>query len=165
MAWKVTAVASVISRASRSCTWLSRSISKVTIWRMVTDMSSNSLHQSQITPWGVSIMSILRRKDLFKMRKICEICVWRRASRGMRTRQASLLLIRSITTRSRLAHLVITQESLQMEQSPPTSVAALHSLKIATRKEILQSHQLKMVKASNKLTLRKIWIEMSLMAE
>ena len=26
-----------------------------------------------------------------------------------------------------------------MEQSPPTSVAALHSLKIATRKEILQS--------------------------
>ena len=30
---------------------------------------------TQITPWGVSIMSILRRKDLFKMRKICEICV------------------------------------------------------------------------------------------
>ena len=165
MEWKVTAVALVISKASRSYTWLSRNISKATIWRMDTDMSSNSLQQSQIMLWGVSIMSILRRKDLFKMRKIWEICDWRRASRGMRTRLASLLLIQSITTRSHLDHLVITLVSLQMEPSPLTSVAALHSLKIATRKEILQSHQLKMAKASHKLTLRKIWIEMYRMAE
>jgi len=121
------------------------------------DMSSSNRHQWLITPWEVSIMSILPRRDSYKMRRTWEIWDWKRVSSTTRIRPVSPSL-KMIKTRNRSDHPVTIPESLPMAQLLPISVAVLHSSKTVIKNETRLSLQLKMDRVFRRWTHRKIWI-------